>query len=216
MVSPLHRLQQNPAEITRDAANRLFTAEEWFPLPQKLVLTPILSCLILFFLSAFLSLLTRSSSKKIICLLAPPPFLQTPKYSCNQSLFSQQPSLSSYCSCKIILCFRIHDPRRTHMYQHPLGVFYSAFCVSGCSFARFWAFGIYTACPASLPPFSLTTNYWHTCEQHTLLPCWSISCLPASGGNLSPPQKWIDCSLPKGSFPSAFQDKAIVMFVSVS
>lgn len=53
------------------------------------------------------------------------------------------------------------------------------------------------------------------CEQCVLLPCWSISCLPASGGNFSPLQKWIDCSLPKGSFPSAFQDKAIVLFVSL-
>lgn len=34
-------------------------------------------------------------------------------------------------------------------------------------------------------------------------------------GNFSPVQKWIDCSLPKGSFPNAFQDKAIVMFVSL-
>lgn len=40
--------------------------------------------------------------------------------------------------------------------------------MSDSFFAGFWAFGIYTGCPVSLPPFPLTADYWRMCEQHTL------------------------------------------------
>lgn len=129
----------------------------------------------LLFLFFFLSLFSVYSPilllRRHFASLVPSPFLQAPKSSYNQSLFFQHPLLSCYCSSEIILRFLIRGPIGVYTYQaeHPLGIILpSASCVSDSSIAGFWAFDIYTGCPVSLPPFSLTTNYWCMCEQHTL------------------------------------------------